>query len=141
MFLPEPTCQHIMHCPVTTRAGPVDGDSELQLVTVNSDVGVQVGSSQAASSPDASQSEIVHLVAYPGDYGACGASMQVMGQADIWRRLFSFTMHMVEARWWIYCTHALVAPSSFARCLATMDFPGRATCPITTGIYHEVGGF
>ena len=98
-----------MRCPLTARAGAVYGDSELQLVTVNTDAGVQVGESRVASSPDASQSYFAHLVVYPGDYGASGASMQVMGQADIWRRLFSFIMHLVEARWWSYCTHALVA--------------------------------
>ena len=107
-----------MRCPLTARAGAVDGDSELQLVTVNTDAGVQVGESRVASSPDASQSGFAHLGVYPGDYGASGASMPLMGQADIWRRLFSFTMHLVEARWWSYCTHALVAPNSFARCLS-----------------------
>ena len=40
-----------MRCPSSTRAGPADGDNELQLVTVNSDAGVQVGNSWAASSP------------------------------------------------------------------------------------------
>ena len=56
LFLPDPAGQHNMYLPLTTRAGPADGDNELQLVTVNSDVGVQVGNSRAASSPDASQS-------------------------------------------------------------------------------------
>ena len=44
-----------MRCPLTARAGAVDGDSELQFVTVNTDAGVQVWESRVASSPDASQ--------------------------------------------------------------------------------------
>lgn len=113
-----------MCCLLTTRAGPADGDNDIQLVTVNSDVGVQVGNSRAASSPDASKSEFAHfVVVYPGGYGASGASMQVMGQADIWRRL-----RFPPFIWWRPCGGYIVPTNlSHQICLPgvrpQMDYP------------------
>ena len=49
--------------------------------------------------------------------GGVGGSQEVLPQSDLWSRLFSFTTHLIEARFWTYSTHSVVAPHCFARCL------------------------
>ena len=67
------------------------------------------------SAPDTHQIDHSQIVVFPG---GVGASQGMLLQSDVWARLFSFTTHLVEARFWTYSTHSIAAPNCFARCLS-----------------------